>query len=151
MPTAPKRHGHTANGIKAARQQYDRQRGAAHQRGYTKRWSDYSTQLCRERVFCELCATLGIDTPIVRAPEGQANGEIISIVDHIVPVENGQHDTLFWEPSNHWCLCVECDRWKSITFDGGYGKPKRQAVRTLAGVQARRVEVVRERQARGVV
>ncbi len=154
MPRAPKPHrpAHQPQMQQQRRQQQDRWRGTAHSRGYTKQWSEYSTQLCRERIFCELCKEAGIETPIVRATGPNETGErrkIISTVDHIIPVNHGQGDPLFWAAWNHWCLCSECDRWKSATFDGGYAHAVREVRdRSEAGAAERRREVVRERWAK---
>lgn len=143
MPTAPKQHRPRAN--QATQHKPPETRGTATQRGYNWQWAKYARQLCQERILCELCSECGRLSPVVR-PE-KAGRSVTSIVDHIVPV-NGPDDPLFWEPVNHWCLCVACDRWKSIRFDGSYGHTKRVAGdRSLAGIAARRAEVVRERKA----
>lgn len=148
MAMAPRRHNNGRPPNRQRQKDYDRWRGTAHSRGYTGSWNQYAANLCRERVFCELCMALGIETPIVRDWRENTTGErrpIVSVVDHIIPVIGGQDDPLFWETWNQWCLCVECDRWKSARFDGGYGRDVRQAVRTRQGAIQRRREIVDER------
>lgn len=53
------------------------------------------------------------------AKEGERR-QIVSVVDHTLPV-TGESDPLFWDESNHRCLCVECHNWKTNAFDGGAG------------------------------
>lgn len=84
---------------KQSRQAVDRQRGTAHQRGYTGRWNRYSkwflkqpgNQICKLRIDgrCTLAA---------------------GCVDHIKPVP--PDDPLFWEPSNHQASCLVCNSIK---------------------------------------
>jgi 5-methylcytosine-specific restriction endonuclease McrA len=147
MPKAPPTHRpahYVAPSVR--RKEHDQRRLSASERGYDAAWSAYSEQLTREILFCELCITIGKETPIARAPrERRTPGERqrpISYVDHIIPVES-KEDPLFWERSNHWCLCSACNGWKLRQFDGGWGAKVVVATdRTLAGVQQRRAMVV---------
>ena len=143
MPNAPKRHQPHYRDLKAERRAVDRLRGSAASRGYGTRWNAYSRQLCEERVFCELCITIGIETSIVRAPAGEAGGKIISVVDHTIPA-SGPDDPLFWESLNHRCLCVPCHTWKSRKFDGAYGNPVKACGHSADTIEHRWAEIVRE-------
>ncbi len=145
MPTAPRTHR-----SRPPQPRQDRRAGSR-QRGYSSRWSDYADSLCNERIFCELCKPLGRLTPICRGKGSISTGErrkLISVVDHIIPVE-GEDDPLFWDGNDHWCLCVACDRWKTATFDGGYGH---RAViagdRTAVGIERRKAEIIAAKRAR---
>lgn len=146
MPRAPKPHrpSHQPQMQQQRRQQQDQRRESPTKRGYDERWARHAHDLCYQRVFCELCLTAGVETSIVRGKRHQAGGKRTGIVDHVVPAQGGQSDPLFWEVSNHRCLCIECHNWKTIRFDGGHGKQKREAVRTVAGIEARWREVVSE-------
>ena len=148
MPNAPRRRSDSKPPDNRMRLDRERFRGTAHSRGYTGSWNEYAANLCLERIFCELCMAIGIETPIVRERGKNETGrrrKIVSVVDHIIPVIDGQNDPLFWETWNHWCLCVACDRWKSATFDGGYGRDVRPVARTRQGANQRRLEVITER------
>lgn len=134
MPKAPKQH-RPAHWVHPAvrRREIDRRRASASERGYTTRWHKFAEAIKRERIFCELCMVVGIETPIVD------NG---SILDHIVPV-NGPDDPLFYDASAVWGLCRACDRFKSIHFDGAYNGPKLIATdRTPTGIAKRRQEII---------
>jgi len=79
--------------------QHDQQRGTAHQRGYTWKWSKYSKRYLKhpDNVLCRLklegCTTLA------------------ECVDHIVAV-NGPNDPLFWDKTNHQAACIKCNSAK---------------------------------------
>ena len=92
------------------RQRYDQQRGSAHERGYTYRWSKYSKWFLRqpENVFCKL-QLLGCTN-------------LSECVDHIDPV-NGSSDPKFWQPENHQGACVHCNSVKGKRKIVGEGKP----------------------------
>lgn len=133
MPTAPRQHRQAGYQPPAVRRkEHDRRRGTAASRGYDHRWNEFAAAIKRDRVFCDLCSTIGHETAII------SNG----VADHIIPV-TGPDDPLFWEPTAVWALCVACDRWKSINFDGSYGSVKNVAKdRSVAGVERRRMEIV---------
>jgi 5-methylcytosine-specific restriction protein A len=86
---------------------YERKRGTAHQRGYTKTWSKYRLMYLRENPICVMC---------------QEEGNIVSasVVDHIIP-HKGNMD-LFWDSNNHQALCKRHHDIKTVTKDGGFGK-----------------------------
>lgn len=90
-----------------AERQYDRQRGTAHERGYTARWAKYSKQYRKRHPLCEHCKERGDVSPAEH-------------VDHIVPV-SGPDDPGFWDPTNHQALCVPCHNAKTATEREGGG------------------------------
>lgn len=73
------------------RKAYEKQRGSAHQQGYTKAWAKYSRQRLIEHPLCVLC---------------KAEGRIVpaTCTDHIKPVR--YFPELFWSESNHASLCT---------------------------------------------
>jgi 5-methylcytosine-specific restriction endonuclease McrA len=84
-------------------------RGTASQRGYDHNWAKYRKLYLKENPTCVRCESLGV---VVEA----------TVVDHIKPVTNGQHDPLFWVKTNHQSLCRSCHSWKTRTVDRkGYG------------------------------
>jgi 5-methylcytosine-specific restriction enzyme A len=103
-------HGRCDKHKKQDQKQRDEQRGSAHERGYTSRWSKYSKWFLRqpENVFCKL-----------QLP-GCKN--ISECVDHIQPV-NGADDPLFFEPINHQSACIHCNSVKGHRYVKGEGKP----------------------------
>lgn len=121
-------------------------RQTSSQRGYGWAWTKYADNLRRERVFCELCLELGIETGIA----GQATTEggrkkAQGVVDHILPVASAS-DALFWMPENHWTICLACNSEKSTHWDGTYGKAKvHSASRDLGGVELRKREIIAAR------
>lgn len=104
--------------VKVERIKYDNERGTAHERGYSSRWTKYSKQYRIDHPLCEICLKKGIL-------------ELSECVDHIIPVD-GPDDPLFWEPTNHQALSNRCHNIKSEaegnrfnnkerTFDGRIG------------------------------
>ncbi|WP_459997296.1 hypothetical protein, partial [Paradesulfitobacterium aromaticivorans] len=97
---------------KQERQRYDRQRGSAHERGYTYRWYKYSKWFLSqpENVFCKLqlpgCTNLS------------------ECVDHI-QAHNGPNDPLFWDSNNHQAACIHCNSVKGHRKIVGKEKPFR--------------------------
>lgn len=152
MPQAPKTHRPAGwkppqERVRQQRQQQDRRRGTAHQRGYTKRWHDYTIQKRNADIFCALCITAGIETDISYGPaERERTTErrkSTGFVDHVIPV-TGPDDLLFDAEDNHWSLCPQCNTWKSINFDGAWGSKVVPVMdRSEAGIVARRAEIVR--------
>jgi 5-methylcytosine-specific restriction endonuclease McrA len=129
----------------------DERRESSSSRGYNQAWADYAAALRMEHVFCELCLeACGIETPIagqIKLASGRMRSQ--GVVDHIAPV-HGADDPLFWVSENHWCLCQECDAFKSLEFDGRYGKQKRVVNdRTAMGIERRRAEVIEARRKAG--
>lgn len=85
----------------------NKERGTAHQRGYTSAWAK------ARRFFLDkhpLCA------------EHQKLGDVVeaTVVDHIVP-HKGDKD-LFWDRSNWQPLCKPCHDRKTAREDGGFGR-----------------------------
>lgn len=89
MPTKPKPHNHHQRKIN--QQAYERLRGTAQQRGYTKAWSKYSKERLKQHPLCVMCKAAG---KIVKA----------DLTDHIKPAR--YFPELFNDPSNHQSLCV---------------------------------------------
>jgi 5-methylcytosine-specific restriction endonuclease McrA len=86
----------------------DRRESAA-KRGYDHKWTKYRKLYLMENPICVRCESLGV---VVEA----------TVIDHIKPVENGQHDPLFWVKTNHQSLCRSCHSWKTRVIDRkGYG------------------------------
>lgn len=85
-----------------------RGRATAAQRGYGRRWRNYSVQFRRENPLCARCLPEGVITPA-------------ECVDHIKPV-TGPDDDNFWNPANHQSLCWSCHSIKTQTEDRGSGR-----------------------------
>lgn len=85
-----------------------RGRETAAQRGYGRRWRNYSQQFRRENPLCGRCLAVGEVTPA-------------ECVDHIKPV-TGSDDPNFWNPANHQSLCWSCHSIKTQTEDRGQGR-----------------------------
>ena len=117
MPNTPKRPctypgcGVLTNGgrCEAHKQVVERQRGSAHQRGYTSRWAAYSKARLRTHPLCE-CPDCQAGALRVRAA---------TVTDHIVPHKGDMH--LFWDKKNHRSMAKECHDRKTATEDGGFG------------------------------
>ncbi len=146
MPSAPKTR-KLLNAPSTPTRQPER-RDSSSQRGYNQSWTDYAANLRRDRVFCDLCMeAFGVETPCA----GQTTTETgrkraQGVVDHIIPVTNAS-DPLFWDEHNHWVLCdvggSSCNRFKSLHFDGTYGKRKIEATsRDRDGIARRRRDIV---------
>ena len=71
----------------------------AHQRGYTRRWNEYTHIFLQEHPLCAMC-------------EKQDIIEAADVVDHIIPV-HGPNDPNFWEPRNHQALSYACHALKT--------------------------------------
>ena len=92
---------------------YDRQRGTAHQRGYTYAWSTYSKGRLTRLPWCgqqedgsfsgeySQCVRAGLQVPA-------------EVTDHIVPTHMGGE---FWEAKNHLSLCRACNTAKANMFE----------------------------------
>lgn len=104
MPFRPKRFGQQEQ--KARRQQSDRQRGSAAERGYGARW-DRNSSWYRKQPECILCAC--------------GCKRLAEVVDHIIAV-SGPDDELFWKLTNWQPLAKVCHREKTNRFDGGFGR-----------------------------
>jgi len=85
------------------------QRATAGQRGYDYQWQCYRAAFLKYEPFCWSCRAEG---KLTKA----------TVVDHIKPIENGQHDKLFWDKANHQALCRDCHSYKTRVIDKrGYG------------------------------
>ena len=92
----------TYSQLKAMRQ-HGASRPSAARRGYNRKWAKYRAVFLREHPLC-MC---GPDC----CPDGCRDDA--ECVDHIQPVENGQADPKFWEPSNHQALSCRCHSRKT--------------------------------------
>jgi 5-methylcytosine-specific restriction endonuclease McrA len=121
-------------------------RQTSSERGYGWAWTQYANNLRRERVFCECCLELGIETPCAgQTTTGSGRKRSQGVVDHVIPVGSSDDD-LFWATDNHWVLCQSCNAAKSIEWDGTYGKSKIVArSRDLDGVRLRKREIIEAR------
>ena len=88
------------------RKNLDRNRGTAHQRGYTSRWARYAKQYRIQNPLCVRCSSENELGPA-------------DVVDHIIP-HNGDQE-LFWDPKNHQSLCKPHHDVKTASEDGGFG------------------------------
>lgn len=91
------------------RQDYDRGRGTAAERGYDARWRKYRLAYLRCHPLCVACLGLG---RVAAATQ----------IDHTQPVQ-GPDDPLFWQESNHQALCELCHSKKTIA-ESGWNKGK---------------------------
>lgn len=95
------------------RQRKPERRPNSYRRGYsTDRWITYRKRFIVNNPFCCICLKRGREVPTYA-------------VDHIKRV-NGPEDPLFWEPSNHQPLCRSCHSRKTVRFDGGFGRKRRE-------------------------
>lgn len=88
-------------------QRYDKERGTAHQRGYTSRWQKYRITYLVRNPLCAECLKVDKVVPA-------------TVVDHIKP-HKGDHK-LFWDPKNQQSLCKPCHDRKTAKEDGGFGR-----------------------------
>ncbi len=95
---------------KQTRQQHDRYRGSAAQRGYDTRWQKYREQYLRDHPLCVKCLKLN---KLIES----------TVVDHIIPHKGDM--VLFWDTKNHQALCKRCHDIKTATEDGGFGNKGR--------------------------
>jgi 5-methylcytosine-specific restriction protein A len=98
--------------LRQHRQQIDRARGTAAQRGYDARWQRYRREYLIEHPLCVNC--LRANPPVIREA---------TVVDHIKP-HKGDYK-LFWSPSNHQALCKQCHNIKTASEDGAFGNEKK--------------------------
>ena len=144
MPSAPQ-YLKRPNQPPAVRQPERRESSST--RGYGTAWTAYSLRLRQEKVFCELCAAaFGIETPCAgRTTTESGRKRSQGVTDHVVPPADSRDD-LFWTPEGHWVLCQACHSFKSMEFDGTYGKRKIQASsRDLDGIARRKREIIEAR------
>lgn len=89
-----------------AKRSSDQARPSARQRGYDRRWEEYRANYLAQNPDCQQC------------------GDPATVVDHIVPVEQGGS---FWDPRNHQPMCKRCHDAKSATENGGFGNRRADA------------------------
>jgi 5-methylcytosine-specific restriction protein A len=94
-----------------AKKQYDKERGTAHQRGYTSKWTQYSKAYRERHPLCVEC-------------EKQGRLVLAEVVDHIIPHRGDM--ALFWDRNNHQGLCKTCHDRKTASEDGGFGNMQRR-------------------------
>ncbi|RXZ42693.1 HNH endonuclease [Crenobacter cavernae] len=99
-----------AQQAKQVRQQYDRGRGTAAERGYDSKWQKARAGFLRKHPLCVECDRCGSVTAA-------------TVVDHIVP-HKGDRD-MFWDRSNWQPLCKSCHDRKTAREDGGFGNARR--------------------------
>lgn len=90
------------------RRQAERNRGTAHERGYTSAWQKARAAFLAKHPLCAECER----NSVVAAA---------SVVDHIVPHKGDK--VLFWDRSNWQSMCKTCHDRKTATEDGGWGRP----------------------------
>ena len=85
----------------------DRERGTAHERGYTSAWTKARQAYLSAHPLCA---------------EHLRQGAIVaaSVVDHIRPHKADKG--LFWDSTNWQPLCKPCHDRKTATEDGGFGR-----------------------------
>lgn len=92
----------------AARQQSDRQRGSAYQRGYGPEWRKWRDEFLGNNQLCVHCLK---ENRITAA----------RVVDHIVPHKGDMQ--LFNDRNNWQALCKSCHNRKTATEDKGAWLP----------------------------
>jgi len=90
---------------------YDNERGTAHSRGYSSRWTKYSKQYRINHPLCVMC-------------EKEGKLTVAECVDHIEAV-SGPEDKKFWLESNHQSLCNSCHSAKTAKEDQGFGNQRK--------------------------
>lgn len=103
---------------KALQQQDTQRRGTAQERGYDYRWSQLSAKWKRTHPFCGMRADMQLHPDHSRCVQhGRMNNEDL-VTDHILAKKDGGTD----EESNLQTLCQDCNKWKAIQFEGGFGR-----------------------------
>ena len=101
MATAPKTHRPLNSGT--ARQEYDKRRGSAQERGYDWNWHKLRAWYVESNPLCEDCADNGITV-------------VVDEVDHIIPI-NGKNDRLLLDAENLRSRCKACHTRKTHSMD----------------------------------
>ncbi|MDF0581258.1 HNH endonuclease [Bradyrhizobium yuanmingense] len=92
-----------------SKRDYDRRRGSARKRGYTRAWDVAATAFKRENSLCVMCAKEGRWTPVFA-------------VDHIIPHKGDPK--LFWERSNWQSLCERHHNRDKRNLERGFRVPQ---------------------------
>lgn len=98
---------------------HDRQRGTAHQRGYTYRWTQYSKAWLALFPLCGMRLDGRMHAEHSRCAQ-DSHVTAAECTDHIVSPKHGGD---FWDPHNHQSLCLPCNTRKAIKHEGGFGHP----------------------------
>lgn len=96
MPQKPQTHrpAGQAQAARRERQRFDRERGSAHARGYTRKWQVASKAFLRKHFYvCVAC------------------GGVACLVDHVIPHRGDQEK--FWDEGNWACMCAPCHNRKT--------------------------------------
>lgn len=76
-----------------AQRSYERRRGSARARGYTRRWELEAARYRRLNPLCVCCAARGYSVAV-------------AVVDHVLPHDGD--DRTFWDRGNWQSLCAWC-------------------------------------------
>lgn len=89
------------------RKQFDRERGSAHERGYTSAWQRARLGWLRNHPLCVQCERVG-------------TVEVATVVDHIVPHRGDK--ALFWDSNNWQSLCKLHHDSKTAREDSSFAR-----------------------------
>ena len=92
------------------RRQADRQRGTAHERGYTSAWTKARDAWLRSHPLCQ-CPD---------CDEGRVRLTAATVVDHKIPHRGDKG--LFWDSANWQSMSKSCHDRKTAREDGGFGR-----------------------------
>jgi len=101
MATAPKTHRPLTGGT--PRQEHDKRRGSAQERGYDSRWHKLRALYVLEHLLCEDCEANGLTV-------------VVDEVDHIIPID-GKYDPLRLDAANLRSRCKACHTKKTHNWD----------------------------------
>lgn len=90
---------------------YDNERGTAHSRGYTSKWSKAAKIYLTNNPLCAACLKIG-------------KLEVAQCVDHIEPV-TGPDDPKFWDETNWQSLSNRCHSIKTASENEGFGNSRK--------------------------
>jgi len=111
--------------------QRDHQRGTSNARGYDAQWRALRAWFLHHAEPVGMCGARLPGTPPTASSRCQADGRItLGVrVNHIVPHRrsDGTSDPrLRLDPHNLELLCPSCDSRVTATWDGGFGRPRRE-------------------------
>ena len=101
MATAPKTHKPLKSGT--PRQEYDKRRGSAVERGYDWDWHKRRKWYANRHPLCEDCESRGLTV-------------MVDEVDHVIPID-GKHDRLRLDTHNLRSRCKACHTMKTRMDD----------------------------------
>jgi 5-methylcytosine-specific restriction protein A len=112
------KHKLTGEELKAHREKYRRRvgqikaRANSGERGYNSVWRKHRKAFLNSNPWCKHCFD-------------KSNLLVVAnVVDHIIP-HKGDND-LFWGRANWQPLCYSCHSKKTVTEDGGFGRPTKR-------------------------